>query len=97
MSHGRLIGLDTPDGIKKEFGVGYNILVEAKHKAELTDEQEKELLQRVEGILLNKKDFPLLVKSDDSNDKKLILMCPVYKSQELAEKIKEVEEKEPNA
>ena len=34
MSHGRIIGLDTPDEIKRKFGVGYNIFVEAKHQYE---------------------------------------------------------------
>jgi hypothetical protein len=28
MSHGRLIALDTPENIKKHFGVGYNLIIE---------------------------------------------------------------------
>jgi ABC-type multidrug transport system ATPase subunit len=28
LSHGRLIALDTPDNIKKHFGVGYNLIIE---------------------------------------------------------------------
>ena len=31
MSHGRVISLDTPDEIKRKFGVGYNVYIEAKH------------------------------------------------------------------
>ena len=34
MSHGRVIGLDTPNEIKRKFGVGYNIYVEARHEYE---------------------------------------------------------------
>lgn len=30
MSHGKLLALDTPFNIKKRFGVGYNLLIEAK-------------------------------------------------------------------
>ena len=31
MSHGRIIGLDTPNEIKRKFGVGYNVQIEPKH------------------------------------------------------------------
>ena len=34
MSHGRVISLDTPEMIKKKFGVGYNVYIEAKHQYE---------------------------------------------------------------
>ena len=34
MSHGRVISLDTPDEIKRKFGVGYNVYIEAKHQYE---------------------------------------------------------------
>jgi ABC-type multidrug transport system ATPase subunit len=30
MSHGKLLALDTPFQIKKQFGVGYNLLLESK-------------------------------------------------------------------
>lgn len=30
MSHGRLLALDTPYNIKKQFGVGYNLNIEPK-------------------------------------------------------------------
>ena len=30
MSHGKLLALDTPFNIKKQFGVGYNLLIEPK-------------------------------------------------------------------
>ena len=34
MSHGRVVGLDTPEGIKQKFGVGYIVYIEAKHQFE---------------------------------------------------------------
>jgi len=30
MSHGKLLALDTALGIKKSFGVGYNLFIEPK-------------------------------------------------------------------
>jgi len=30
MSHGKVIALGTPDLIKREFGVGYNVYVEQR-------------------------------------------------------------------
>jgi hypothetical protein len=29
MSHGKVIALDTPIGIKRRYGVGYNMIIEA--------------------------------------------------------------------
>ena len=43
MSHGKIIRLDTPDKIKHDFGVGYNIFCEAKHEFE--DEIEADVLE----------------------------------------------------
>ena len=31
MSHGKVVALDTPQNIKKRFGVGYNIFVEPRY------------------------------------------------------------------
>ena len=30
MSHGKIIALDTPTAIKRNFGVGYDLLIEYK-------------------------------------------------------------------
>ena len=32
MSHGKLVALDTPQNIKRRFGVGYNIFVEPRYE-----------------------------------------------------------------
>jgi hypothetical protein len=29
MSHGKVIALDSPNGIKRKYGVGYNLIIEA--------------------------------------------------------------------
>ena len=99
MSHGKLIGLDTPNGIKKEFGVGYNIYIEAKHEheAQLGDQGIKDLFNRVRGILLNQPDCPDIQESPDTNDKKLILMSPVSYSRKLSELVAQIERNEPMA
>ncbi len=37
MSHGKLLALDTPLGIKKRYGVGYNLLIEPKDPSKLQE------------------------------------------------------------
>ena len=93
MSHGRVIGLDTPEEIKKKFGVGYNILVEAKHTYEgtLTDDALKAVFDNVRRVFLNKEDCPGIMESPDSNDKKLIITAPSRLVHKLSDLIAEVE------
>ena len=93
MSHGRVIGLDTPDEIKKKFGVGYNVYVEAKHQYEnqLDAAGLKAVFDRVRGIFLNKPDLPDIEESKDSNDKKLIIFVPSAYINQLSGLIAEVE------
>ena len=84
MSHGRLIGLDTPDEIKRRFGVGYNVYLEPKHHlADQMDEGAIKLLfDKARRIFLGHADMEGIEESLDSNDKKLIFMVPsayVYK------------------
>lgn len=60
MSHGRVIGLDTPDGIKRKFGVGYNMYIELKHEYEnaMDDQALKELFDRIRAIFIGREDMP---------------------------------------
>jgi len=44
MSHGKIIALDTPQNIKKRFGVGYNIFVEPRYAQQQSNEEIVELL-----------------------------------------------------
>ena len=39
MSHGKIVALGAPQDIKRRFGVGYNVSVEAKSSADLTAQQ----------------------------------------------------------
>lgn len=97
MSHGRIINLDTPDEIKKNFGVGYNIYIEAKHQFEdqLDEEALAALFNRVCLVFLDKPDLPGVKKSRDSNDKKLIITVPSNLVQKLGDLIAQVEENVP--
>ena len=46
MSHGKVVALDTPQNIKRRFGVGYNIFVEAKYDQNRSNERIKEILEQ---------------------------------------------------
>jgi len=78
MSHGRVIGLDTPQGIKHNFGVGYNVFVEAKHQYEsqLNEAGLKAIFDRVRAIFIGRDTMNDIEESQDSNDKKLIITVP---------------------
>jgi len=75
LSHGRIVALDTPDNIKKHFGVGYNLILE--HKQEegknnnadgLTDTREELRDLFASGRFVSKK----TVESIDSTDERVI-------------------------
>jgi hypothetical protein len=44
MSHGKVIALDSPLGIKRKYGVGYNLIVEAKNNQTLSFSQAQRAL-----------------------------------------------------
>ena len=75
MSHGKIIGLDTPDEIKHKFGVGYNIFCEVKHEYESQMDQDsmKAAFEKVRAIFFRNEDLRGIAESQDSNDKKLII------------------------
>jgi len=92
MSHGRIIGLDTPDEIKRKFGVGYNIYCEAKHQYE--DELDEQAItaafDKVRTIFMGS-GLPGIEESTDSNVRKLIIQCPHSHVNKLGGLINEVE------
>ena len=94
MSHGRIINLDTPHEIKRKFGVGYSIYVEARHEYEnmLDKEGLKSVFDRVRQIFFGNDDLSEITESPDSNDKKLIIHVPTAYVQEMAGLIKRVED-----
>lgn len=93
MSQGRIIGLDEPAVIKRKFGVGYNIYVEAKHEFEdqLDEAGLKAVFDKVRAIFLGLPDMPDVQESPDSNPKKLLITAPCAYSQKLADLIAKVE------
>ena len=99
MSHGRVVGLDTPNGIKHKFGVGYSVFVEAKHQYEheLGEEGLKEVFEKVIKIFIEDSGLSGIEKSPDSNDKKLIIMVPHTYVNDLFALIEQVERDVPKA
>jgi len=77
LSHGRIVALDTPDNIKKHFGVGYNLILE--HKQEegknngLTDTREELRDLFASGRFVSKK----TVESIDSTDERVLFQIPI--------------------
>lgn len=39
MSHGKVIAVDKPEAIKRQFGVGYNLFVEPRDAERISDDQ----------------------------------------------------------
>ena len=49
MSHGKIIALDTPTALKRNFGVGYDLLIE-----NLKDGDESELpVERLDQVVID--------------------------------------------
>ena len=46
MSHGKVIALDTPNNIKRKFGVGYNVFMETINVNQMTQDEIKALANR---------------------------------------------------
>ena len=84
MSHGKVIALGTPDRIKKEFGVGYNVFVEQRATQNLTGPELSEKLRIVDRIFLNRAGFEGIVKSQDSSDKNSLFNVPVALIQKVS-------------
>lgn len=93
MSQGSIISLDTPKEIKRKFGVGYIIYVEAKHQFEgqMDENQIKAAFDQVRAIFFGKSDMLGTEESPDSNSKKLIIMVPSVHVNKLAALIEQVE------
>ena len=61
MTKGKLLSLDTPEAIKKQFGVGYKILIEPK-----TD-----IIQTEEFLKLKESDFDPIILSPENQEKQI--------------------------
>jgi len=97
MSHGRIISLDTPQQIKKQYGVGYNVSCEAKHQFEnqLDAESLHNAFDSVRSIFFANEDLQGVEESSDSTDRKLIIQFPLAHIQLLADLIQQVEIRVP--
>ena len=95
MSHGKVIALGTPDRIKREFGVGYNVFVEQRATQNLRGAELSEKLRNVDRIFLNRRGFEGIVKSPDSSDKNSLFNVPVALVEKVSELIQEVERDVP--
>ena len=87
MSKGQLLALDKPDNIKRQFGVGYKLLIEPNGQSQ--DEFRQLKNTRIDSILKNEENQNKGIKENsDSTLKKLIYQVPFseveYLSQLLA-------------
>lgn len=73
MSHGRIIVLDKPDNIKRNFGVGYNIFIEPKHDSNLNQEDLQSIRKSIRNLITSGKFVSQKAsESKDSVDRKMI-------------------------
>jgi ABC-type multidrug transport system ATPase subunit len=77
MSHGKVIALDTPNNIKRRFGVGYNVFIEPINVNNMSPDQVKELANRVRHAALSSdRGINGIRESKDSINKRLIFLVP---------------------
>jgi ABC-type multidrug transport system ATPase subunit len=91
MSHGKVIALGTPMSIKRRFGVGYNIYVEARSSQNMSNQQVTASLQAAEAIFMQRQNYDGITKSKDSNDKKTTFLVPMTLVDRVSNLIAEVE------
>ena len=77
MSHGKVIALGSPNDIKKKFGVGYNLYVEARHSSGLEGAELNDKMREAERIFLDRDGYEGITKSIDSSEKKIIFAVPI--------------------
>jgi ABC-type multidrug transport system ATPase subunit len=73
MSHGQLLALDTSLGIKKRFGVGYNLFLEPEG---ISREQFQGMAGRVHEVMVDPHFSNGVEISVDSNPRKLVYVFP---------------------
>jgi ABC-2 type transport system ATP-binding protein len=72
MSHGKIIALDTPTALKRNFGVGYDLLIE-----KLSDQDEAALPEEQINQAVLEMDFVEgAVKKENADVHKLIYQIP---------------------
>ena len=91
MSHGKVVALDTPQNIKRRFGVGYNIFVEAKYDQNRSNEQIKEILDQARPYFEDGSDLEGIKESRDSYDRKLIYLVPMTMIDKIGPIVRNIE------
>ena len=89
MSHGKVVALDTPQNIKKRFGVGYNIFVEPRYDQERSQKEVKELLDKAKTYFIDRDEG--IKESRDSYDKKLIYLVPMACVDKISGIVRDIE------
>ena len=74
MSKGKILALDTPFAIKKQFGVGYNLLIEPR--ATLSFNEFQNLKPDIDRIVSDESIIQGVIESQDSSDKKFMYIIP---------------------
>lgn len=97
MTKGQLLSLDSPQEIKRKFGVGYKILIEPKESIE-ADEFLQMKQEEIDPFLLSQENLESLQISEnmESTNKKLIYQIPFSHLPELGGVLKELESKFSN-
>ena len=81
MSHGKVIALDTPIGIKRSYGVGYNLIIEATQGLLFTRDQR----MMYDNAILREFQIPnTQFNQEGSNDIKLVYLVPFGEERKLA-------------
>lgn len=95
MSHGKIVALGTPMNIKRRFGVGYNVYVEARAASNLSTLELYERLGQAERIFLGDVTVEGITKSRDSTDKKFIFLVPITLIDRVGALIAQIEQTLP--
>lgn len=80
MSQGKVIALDTPSGIKRQYGVGYTLIIEFK-KFQTIDIRDSSFKGEVDRIVLfGEHIHGATVSTDLTCAKKLVYLIPFSES-----------------
>jgi len=91
MTKGQLLALDTPSNIKKQFGVGYKLMIEPKTD-QINLEQFISLKKNtIDEILFEYKSLDV-IENSDSTLKKLIYQIPFARVEIMTALLKKLED-----
>ncbi len=88
MSKGKILALDTPFAIKKQFGVGYNLLIEPRATIEFS--QFTKLKPDLDRIVSDDDIIQGVIESHDSSDKKYMYIIPFDQQKNIPQLLNEL-------